>query len=648
MDKQGLVVIGLILLAWIGWQTQVRGPELKRYQEEYAAWEEGQRKKAEEEATRNGGAAPVDSAGVAAADTNGSAAPPPGVEQVVSTHPHVDGIAFETPEHALTLTTSGAAVETLTFKDVLDTTYVINTREVPDHDPARERQPLRILRPYGVEGVRSFAVEPLDPALAEFARGDWRHEALEGGGHRFSLLLPNGVQLTKTFTPPTQQPLVQGQVEGDRPRLFHFDVSVEVKNTRSEKVPFRYRLLGPAGMVDDSGDTRTAGVSAVLAARPEPTAKVEVETLMASEAEKVDGPDLTLGSGQAGAVTFFGLTTKYFAGVVIPQEAPVALAAGGGLVHSTGKLPAAAQGVDTPAHQALAWGEVAGADLAPGEVRTDRYMVYVGPKQKSVFEDEGPYHGYGLEKLIDFGWFEFMARILLAILGVFHAIVGNWGVAILLLTVLVRTLLLPLSMWSQKNMLRMQKLAPELNKLKEKYTRKDGTMTPEAQRQFSMEQMELMRKTGVNPVGCLGPIFLQFPVFIGLWNALNYSFDLRGQPFAFWIGDLSVPDVLARLPFSIPLLGTDAFSILPLIMIFTYWLQQAMQPPATDPRAAEQQKMMKMIIPFFGLLLYTAPSGLMLYFITSSFWSIVEQKWVKKRIEAAEGPIPGGVAAPMM
>lgn len=644
MDKQGLVVIGLILLAWVGYQVFVRGPQLEKWRQEDIAWQEEQRKRAEEEAARNGGAAPVDSAGVASADTNGGAAPV--VVERPTAHPHVADIAFETPEHRLTLTSAGAAVETLTFKDILDTTYVITTKGLEGHDPDRKRAPLQIMHPYAVKGVRSFALEPLDATLAEVARGDWAHRELPGGGHEFSLQLPNGILLTKTYTPP-QRRADDGASKDDERDLYHFDVAVEVKNTSREPLEFRYRLLGPAGMVDDSGDTRTAGVSAAIGLSPAPGEKIDVETLAASSAEKVDGPDLNVAQGQ-GQLTFFGLTTKYFAGVVIPQQAPVESAHASGLLQSTGKLPSEAdKAPDGLAHQALAWGQVA-AKLAPGEARTDRYMVYVGPKQKSVFEEEGPYHGYGLERLIDFGWFEFMARILLAILGVFHAIVGNWGVAILLLTVLVRSLLLPLSMWSQKNMLRMQKLAPELNKLKEKYTRKDGTMTPEAQRQFSMEQMELMRKTGVNPVGCLGPIFLQFPVFIGLWNALNYSFDLRGQPFGLWITDLSVPEVLARLPFTIPLLGTDALSVLPLIMIFTYWLQQKMQPPATDPRAAEQQKMMKIIIPFFGLLLYTAPSGLMLYFITSSFWSIVEQKWVKKRIEAAEGPMPGGVAAPMM
>jgi YidC/Oxa1 family membrane protein insertase len=623
MDKQGFIVIGLILAAWMGWQwnqARLRAEWIKTHPEALQGPD---------------GTAPEQSSSVAAPETRAEtpvAAPP----QDLPKHEHVVGIPFETPQHLIELNTLGASLDTLTLKEILDTSYV--ARAPDDHDDARAPVPFLVLRPFrGAEAARSLAVEPLDPKLAEVAAGDWAHEALPGGGHRFWLDLGNGIRLTKTFTPP------EVPTEKDAATRYHFDVTVEVTNTTGAPVDFAYRLHGPAGIVDDSGDSRTGVLSAAAGVRT--GSKLAVHTVTAADAQQEkafarpsDQDDLT----------FFGLTTKYFAAVVLPREGTHVDA-----MKAKALRPGADAKTDPEAREALTWGEigagVAGsgtAKLAPNETRVDRFMVYVGPKAKVVFE-EGPYEGRGLEKLIDFGWFEFMAKLLLIVLRGFHWAVGNWGVSILLLTFLVRSLLLPLSMWSQKNMLRMQKLAPELNKLKEKYARKDGSMTPEAQRQFSMEQMELMRKVGVNPIGCVGPIFLQLPVFIGLWNALNYSFELRGQPFVGWIHDLSVPEVLFRLPFTLPVLGTNAFSVLPMIMIFTYWLQQKLQPIATDPKAAEQQRMMKWIIPFFGLMLYTAPSGLMLYFITSSTWSMIEQKWVKKRIEAVEGPMPG-VVAPMM
>jgi YidC/Oxa1 family membrane protein insertase len=636
MDKQGLIVIGIILAAWVGWSVH--------RQKERAEW-----------LAAHPEAAATDSSTPAAVGTPTTATPstttlaeagtPPAapaapVRPAGPVAPHLDGIAFATPQSDLTLTTRGAAVETLTFKSILDTTYVAVV--TPGVDPNRKRVPLEVLRPRAeVEGkVASFAVEPLDPQhpeYAELARGDWTHEELPGQGHRFTLDLPDGVRLTKTYTLPAPA------AEDATPR-YDFDLDVTVENTTDHPVDFAYRLLSSAGMVDDSGDRRNLGQQAVIAHRQD--GKTKLETLAASSAKRTDGPDKDI----QGEIPFYGLETKYFAAVVIPDEGvPLVAAKAQGLLEAAaGQVPTDQDVHDGMAHQALAWGETSRTTLAPGASRTDGYTIYVGPKKKEILEADGSrYKKAGLDGLVDFGWFEPMARLLLWVLGGFYAVIKNWGVSIILLTFLVRGLLLPISIWSQKNMLRMQKIGPEINKLKEKYTRKDGSMSPEAQRQFSAEQMELFRKHGVNPIGCVGPIFLQFPVFIGLWNALNYSFELRGQPFVGWIHDLSVPDVLFRLPFTLPLMHTDALSLLPLLMTFSYWLQQYIQPTPTDPKAAEQQKMMKYITPLFGLMLYTAPSGLMMYFLTSSFWTLAEQKFVRQRLLKAEG-ITGGFVAPTM
>jgi len=342
-------------------------------------------------------------------------------------------------------------------------------------------------------------------------------------------------------------------------------------------------------------------------------------------------------------IAYYGLASKYFAGLVIPKEGTeVVEAQGMGLLQKTGKQPTEAQREDLfgLGHQGLARGLVAEQTIAPNASVTHEFMIY------EIFEQPA-YEGYDLGELVYFGWAIFggMARLLTWILSGFHDVVGNWGVAILLLTFIVRLLMMPLSMWSQKNMLSMQKLAPEINKLKEKFSKKDGSMTPEQQRAFQAAQMDLWRKHGVNPIGCVGPIFLQMPIFIGLYNALSYSSAVRGQGFMLWISDLSQPDVLFRLPFTIPLLGTNALSVLPLVMVATYILQQRMQPTPTDPKQAEQQKMMRWLFPLFGLLFYTMPSGLMLYFITSSAWGIAEQKVIKKRLEEQEAGGKGAVSS---
>jgi len=376
---------------------------------------------------------------------------------------------------------------------------------------------------------------------------------------------------------------------------------------------------------------------------------LDVSTKSATDAVDLERPDLavSLPSGDdAASLTFFGLETKYFAAVVLPvSTSPQEAVVRGAFPVLLGRVPSSDEkkDADSLAHQALvtAQSRMLTLDANGGRV-TQTYAVYLGPKRKAAFETEGgPYAGRGLEKLIDFGWFEFLARILLKVLSFFHWIAGNYGVAIILLTFCVRAALAPLSLWSQKNVLRMQKLGPELNKLKEKYTKKDGSMTPEGQREFAAAQMSMFREHGVNPIGCVGPIFLQLPIFVGLWNALNYSFELREANFILWISDLSVPDVLFRLPFTLPFLGTNAFSVLPLVMVVMYYFQSALQPVPSDPRAAEQQKMMKYMLPIFGLFMYTMPSGLMIYFITSAGWSMIESKVVKAHLAKTEGvPAP--------
>jgi len=196
----------------------------------------------------------------------------------------------------------------------------------------------------------------------------------------------------------------------------------------------------------------------------------------------------------------------------------------------------------------------------------------------------------------------------------------------------VRLCILPLSLLQQKSAIGMQKLTPELNALREKLSGKDGQMTREQQMQFMQAQSALFKKHGVSPIGCMGPLFLQMPIFIALYQVCFQASDLRGAAFAGWITDLSVPDVLFRMPITLPFLGTNAFSLLPLILVCLYVLQQRLQPPPADEKAAEQQRIMKFIFPVFGLLFYTMPSGLLVYWVASTLWGICEQKFVKNKL----------------
>lgn len=595
--------------------------------------------------------------------TPGSATPPgqtpptapPGPGQVSPTppkapeaqaNPRKDGILLVTPELKVELSTSGASVRAATLTNILESTYL--PVQSGDQD-ARKPEPFQLLRPIlGDDGrprVASFATGPVATGWTRgrIATTEWAHEELPGGGHRFTLDVEGGLRLVKTYTlppPPTDDEAKRGE------KRYDIGLSVAVENHSGQQVTAAYTLEGPTGMVDQSSDRAVRGQQAAIGRTT--SGKVGVETIAATKALDLERADLAVvvPEGTAERLTFFGLETKYFAAVVLPTSvSPQRAEVRGALPALLGRGPTSEEekNADTLAHQALVSAQSEMLTLGPGERREQTYVIYLGPKTKAIFENEqGPYAGRGLEKLIDFGWFEFLARILLSILGFFHWIVGNYGVAIILLTFCVRAALAPLSLWSQKNVLRMQKLGPELNKLKEKYTKKDGSMTPEGQREFAAAQMAMFREHGVNPIGCVGPIFLQLPIFVGLWNALNYSFELREANFALWITDLSVPDVLFRMGgFTLPFLGTNAFSVLPLVMVVMYYFQSALQPVPSDPRAAEQQKMMKYMLPIFGLFMYTMPSGLMIYFITSAGWSMIESKIVKAHLAKTEGvPAP--------
>ncbi|RMG12057.1 MAG: membrane protein insertase YidC [Planctomycetota bacterium] len=682
-DKTGCAVLGAVLALFFAYTFLYELPAKQRYERELAAWYQRHPEEAPAgywtqrperappgwfhehpeqappgwfapgEDPREAGGAAVGSGSVAAVGSGGVAAVGSGTPAVASSgegapsvaaNPHDDAIPFATGEHEILLSTRGASVREATLKNILETTYKpVQTRA----EDLREPGPYKALHPY-LDEVPHFGLCPLDEELTGALTADWRHEALPGGVHRFRLVLPNGLVLRKTYTPPQALPRAAGDDADAPPRPFHFELTVEIQNPTGSERSFGYRLLGPAGMVDQEVARASYGREYALAVR-RADGEIEQELDPVRKLESVDPakPDVALD----GEVAYFGTVTKYFAGVVIPLAGPgptlrpgshVVRAAAMGLVpFARGRAPTESElaGDDGVGDQGVSFGLVPRFQIPPGGAVTHHYAVFLGPRQEDELFEAPPYEGLGLENMVYHGWgiFGVFARVLLWILTGLHAVTGNWGVAILLLTVLVRSSMLPLSIWSQKNMLRMQKLAPELNKLKEKFSGPDGSMTPEQQRAFQQAQMELWRKHGVNPVGCIGPMFLQMPVFIGLYNALNYAVAMRHSKFAFWITDLSIPDVAARLPFTIPLLGTNALSILPLLMVGTYALQQKIQPPPADEKAAEQQRIMKFVMPFFGFLFYTMPSGLLLYFITSSLWSIGETLTVKKKILAQEG-----------
>lgn len=230
----------------------------------------------------------------------------------------------------------------------------------------------------------------------------------------------------------------------------------------------------------------------------------------------------------------------------------------------------------------------------------------------------------------------FTASTMLFILQFFHRGVGNWGVAIIMLTVMVRLLMFPLSRKQALSAVKMQQLKPQLDALKEKYKND--------KEKFSRAQMELWRKHNVNPLGGCLPLVVQMPIFIGLWQGLQSSVDLRHAKFL-WIDNLAAPDGPSvkffhwgdNVPFISSLFG-PYFNLLPAILIGLFLIQQKMfLPPKTatpDPQVEMQQKMMTFMMVFFGYIFWRLPSGLCLYYIASTLWGITERKLLPKLQQA--------------
>ncbi len=220
-----------------------------------------------------------------------------------------------------------------------------------------------------------------------------------------------------------------------------------------------------------------------------------------------------------------------------------------------------------------------------------------------------------------------------------YIVIPNYGIVIIILVFIMRLALHPITKKSQIAMSKMSKLAPRAEEIKQKYGNNKAEM--------NKKLMELYREQGASPIMGFLPMFVQMPIWIALWSAIYTSIDLRGAAFLpFWITDLSAPDALIPLAgnLTIPLLGWQmgSLNLLPLLMGVAFYLQQKLTPmqqpsAATNPQMAQQQKIMNIMMPLmFPLMLYTAPSGVNLYIMSSTFAGVIEQYVIKKHIRERE------------
>jgi len=242
--------------------------------------------------------------------------------------------------------------------------------------------------------------------------------------------------------------------------------------------------------------------------------------------------------------------------------------------------------------------------VAPGETAEVGATAYIGPKIIDRLEAVAP----NLDRTVDFGWLFFISLPLFVILEWFYGLIGNWGVAIILLTVLVKAVFFHLSATSYRSMAKMRAVAPQLTRLKELYG--------DDRQRMSQEMMALYKREKINPLGGCLPILVQMPVFISLYWVLFESVQLRHAPFMLWIQDLS---------------QMDPYFILPILMGISMFIQMSLNPTPPDPM---QAKIMKLMPPVFTVFFLWFPSGLVLYWLVNNILSISQQWYITRKIEA--------------
>jgi YidC/Oxa1 family membrane protein insertase len=245
--------------------------------------------------------------------------------------------------------------------------------------------------------------------------------------------------------------------------------------------------------------------------------------------------------------------------------------------------------------------------LAPGAASTVKVELYAGPQEKRRLESAAP----GLDLVVDYGWLAIIAWPLFWLLEHLHALTSNWGVAIILLTVLIKLIFFPLSAASYKSMAKMKLITPRLTKIRETYGSDRNKM--------NQAMMELYKTEKINPLGGCFPILVQIPVFIALYWVLLAAIELRHAPFMLWIHDLS---------------ALDPYFILPILMTVTMVLQTRMNPTPPDPVQAKVMQFMPFV---FSIFFFFFPAGLVLYWLVNNILSIAQQ-WQIQRMFNRDRP----------
>jgi len=429
--------------------------------------------------------------------------------------------------------------------------------------------------------------------------------------------------------------------------VIHCHLSVE--NLSPEQQDVRFDLNGPLGISRE--DTRS-DMRKVIAAFVNDQGQIVTSEIKIRNAAKAKSAEQLNLVNKSNPFLWAAVTNKYFAAIAVPVPQP-------GEKYCKWIAGKSARfynpdGDDEKNSDDETIGidfSTAAQNLAPAGTEQSKvdykFEIYLGPKDKQLFDSNAEYKRLGFIYAIDFpacccpgAVIRPLAFFIMWLMNVLYSAIPNYGVVIIILVFVVRLILHPVTKAGQVRMNRFTKIlsAPEVQEIKKKYAKNQMEM----QKRIS----EFQKSRGVSPMDALFgmlPMLVQMPLWIALWSAVNASINLRGAPFLpFWITDLSVPDALVSWPpVTIPFLGwkIGSLNLLPILMGVAFYLQQQTMPQqaAATPEQQQQQKMMKwMMLLLFPLALYNAPSGVSLYIMASSFAGAIEQYVIKKHIREKE------------
>jgi YidC/Oxa1 family membrane protein insertase len=435
--------------------------------------------------------------------------------------------------------------------------------------------------------------------------------------------------------------------------LYDLDCNLVIENLSNSGQQMRFDLTGPVGIEreDPRTDTRRAE-----AAFKDTRGEIVSTALAINKLEKAKTDEQRQLSVRGAGFLWAAITNKYFAAIVVPASDPNAgfckwiADKTAWFANTNGDEGTIGIELKTISFTLAAAGQ-------PQNAETFDFKLFIGPKERGLFEKNKLYKDLGFVQTFNFmtcccptAVIQPLAFGILAIMKGLYGFIPNYGVVIIILVLLVRLILHPLTKKSQVSMSEYSKFnaLPEVQEIRKKY----GKNLMEMNRHIS----ELQKKHGLSHsamvMGML-PTMVQMPIWIALYSAIYASIDLRGAEFLpFWITNLSAPDALFRFKaVMLPFFGRlDSFNLLPILMGVAFYLQQKLMPSqtaaSTDPQVAQQQKMMMIMMPvLFPLMLYTSPSGLNLYIMASVFGGVIEQYVIKKHIQKKEQEKEKGLVA---